>query len=88
VASATFAKDHELSADLVALAPPGEKCVTPPYRAAGRWNRSEGQHLSGLAVGLAHLPAHKHFFYSLVLAGEPLPKNGNRNKKAAVVTLA
>jgi hypothetical protein len=35
VASATFAKDHELSADLVALAPPGEKCVTPAYRAAG-----------------------------------------------------
>jgi hypothetical protein len=36
VASSTFAKDHQLSADLVALAPLGEKCVTPPYRAAGR----------------------------------------------------
>jgi len=32
MAGATFAKDHQMSADLVALAPSGEKCVTPPYR--------------------------------------------------------
>jgi hypothetical protein len=74
VASATFAKDHELSADLVALSPPGKKCHAAV--SSRRPVKPVGRPTLVRFGGRARPPA-----------GEPLPKNGNRNKKAAMVTL-
>jgi hypothetical protein len=88
ISSATAWRSMYWSSSRWALKPSSRFCLICTMR-SGLANSptTSGRRTVCSAGGGDHLPARERFFYCLDLAGERVPKSGNTNKKAAVVTL-